>query len=511
MASDLTGVVLKEKWRIDALLGEGGVATVYAATHRNGKRVAVKVLHPQLASVAEIRERFLREGYVANRVEHPGCVSVLDDDTTADGLTFLVMDLLDGESLEKRLAREGRLPVKDVLSVADALLEVLAAAHAKGIVHRDVKPENVFLVRGGGQRLLDFGIARLHEQTAGKNATQSGAAMGTPSYMPPEQARGRWEQVDARSDIWAVGATMFALLTGRCVHEADTVNETLLLAMSRPAPPLGTVWAGATPLLALVVDRALAFDIEDRWPDAPSMRAALASAGQEVLASMGRGSFASLPGTPKSTLLMPHTTPSGPRITPPASGVSPGTNPGARRSHGSGSAAEGTVPTGTMLPTVVGDVPRPPLVAPPIPRVVIGAAAVGTLLAISAIVIAVTRTNTAPAAGVASAVPPSGSVAPEAVAASSPWVPTPVPADTSSTAAAAAGGGPSVESPSPLTARATAPAVVVPVPPRAATNPPTSSSSRLSLSVTPHPAAPLPPRPPANASTPTSNPLDRRH
>ena len=139
MASDLTGVVLKEKWRIDALLGEGGVATVYAATHRNGKRVAVKVLHPQLASVAEIRERFLREGYVANRVEHPGCVSVLDDDTTADGLTFLVMDLLDGESLEKRLAREGRLPVKDVLSITDALLEVLAAAHANCPPRREAR------------------------------------------------------------------------------------------------------------------------------------------------------------------------------------------------------------------------------------------------------------------------------------------------------------------------------------------------------------------------------------
>src|SRR5271169_2778679 len=177
MARELTGVVLKEKWRIDSLLGEGGVAAVYAATHRNGKRVAVKVLHPHLASIPDVRDRFLREGYVANRVEHPGAVGVLDDDVTDDGLVFFVMDLLDGESLEKRLAREGKLAPKDVLGITYVLLDVLSAAHSKGIVHRDIKPENIYLLRDGGQRLLDFGTARLQEQTAGKNATQSGAAM----------------------------------------------------------------------------------------------------------------------------------------------------------------------------------------------------------------------------------------------------------------------------------------------------------------------------------------------
>src|SRR5579863_2888519 len=130
MARDLTGVVLKDKWRVDALLGEGGVAAVYSATHRNGKRVAVKVLHPHLASMPEVRERFLREGYVANQVDHPGAVSVLDDDVTEDGLVFLVMDLLDGESLQERLAREGQLSPDDVLVIADALLDVLSAAHA---------------------------------------------------------------------------------------------------------------------------------------------------------------------------------------------------------------------------------------------------------------------------------------------------------------------------------------------------------------------------------------------
>src|SRR5271169_6104189 len=109
MARELTGVVLKEKWRIDSLLGEGGVAAVYAATHRNGKRVAVKILHPHLASVPEVRDRFLREGYVANRIEHPAAVQVLDDDVTEDGLVFLVMELLTGESADRRQQREGRV------------------------------------------------------------------------------------------------------------------------------------------------------------------------------------------------------------------------------------------------------------------------------------------------------------------------------------------------------------------------------------------------------------------
>ena len=319
MARELTGLVLKDKWHIDAFLGEGGVAAVYAATHRNGKRVAVKVLHPHLASIAEVRDRFLREGYLANRVDHPGAVGVLDDDMTDEGLVFFVMDLLDGESLEKRLAREGRLASADVLAITDGLLDVLAAAHAKGIVHRDIKPENIYLLRDGGLRLLDFGIARLHEQTAAKNATQSGAAMGTPSYMPPEQARGRWEMVDARSDLWSVGATMFALLTGRCVHEAETVNETLLLAMARPAAPLTTMWPQAPPSVATIVDRALAFEMNERWPDAQSMRAAVQHARQTLAAQ---------PEVPSQTWAAPqatmglHLTPSGPLGTVLASSVS---------------------------------------------------------------------------------------------------------------------------------------------------------------------------------------------
>src|SRR5437868_12122364 len=158
----LTGRLLSGRWRVGKLLGRGGMSTVYAATHRNGKTCALKVLHPELAASATSRRRFLREGYIANKVAHDGVVSVLDDDVTQDGTVFLVMDLLEGTTLEDHCrASGGRLPPGDVLVIADAVLDVLIAAHAKGVVHRDLKPSNVFLLSRGTLKLLDFGIASL--------------------------------------------------------------------------------------------------------------------------------------------------------------------------------------------------------------------------------------------------------------------------------------------------------------------------------------------------------------
>ena len=160
------GSVIKDKWRLDRLLGVGGMACVYAATHRNKKRAAVKVLHREFSTDTAIRERFLREGYLANSVGHRGVVTVDDDDVTEDGAAFIVMELLDGETLEQRWRRKGhRLPLEEVLAVADQVLDALAAAHDKGVVHRDLKPENLFLTRDGVVKLLDFGIGRLKEMS----------------------------------------------------------------------------------------------------------------------------------------------------------------------------------------------------------------------------------------------------------------------------------------------------------------------------------------------------------
>jgi len=272
------GATLRDKWRLDSLLGVGGMAAVYAATHRNGARGAIKILHAELAIDAGVRERFLREGYAANTVGHRGVVRVLDDDVLEDGSVFLVMELLEGESLESRRERVGgRLPAPDVLSAADQLLDVLIAAHAKGIVHRDLKPDNVFVTTDGQVKVLDFGIAKLRQSAGPGRGTKTGSAMGTPAYMPPEQARGRWELVDARSDLWAVGATMYSLLTGRLVHEAATANEQLLAAMTMPAPSVG-VGEDFAPSLVAVVDRSLAFDPAQRWQDAATMQEAVREA-----------------------------------------------------------------------------------------------------------------------------------------------------------------------------------------------------------------------------------------
>jgi eukaryotic-like serine/threonine-protein kinase len=275
--------MLHDKWRLDVLLGVGGMAAVYAATHRNGSRAAVKILHPEMSTNAIIRERFLWEGYVANAVGHDGAVKVLDDDADEDGSLFLVTELLDGETLEERRARlGGRLPQDEVLVLTDRLLDVLGAAHRKGIVHRDLKPENVFLTRAGKVKVLDFGIARLRELSSARALTQSGTMVGTPAYMAPEHARGLSDEVDERSDLWACGAMMFCLLSGRNVHEGRTVNDQLVSAITRSAPSLASIAPDMGAGVVRTVDRALEFSKERRWPTAFEMQEAVRAAYSEL-------------------------------------------------------------------------------------------------------------------------------------------------------------------------------------------------------------------------------------
>lgn len=278
-AQKRVGDVVGGKWRLEALLGMGGMAAVYRATHLNNlKAVAIKLLHSQLGTSGDLKKRFLREGYIANKVGHPGAVSVLDDGTDEDGSAYLVMELLEGETLRERAEeRGGKLAPRDLLTLVDDLLDVLQAAHAQEIVHRDLKPDNVFITSGGAVKVLDFGVARAL-QAAGDEKTRAGVVMGTPEYMPPEQARGRSEQVDGRSDLFAVGAMMYRLLTGRYVHEAETNNETLLLAMTEPAPKLAESLREVEPKLADLVDTALSFEKESRYADARAMQIAVREA-----------------------------------------------------------------------------------------------------------------------------------------------------------------------------------------------------------------------------------------
>jgi len=281
----LTGRLLGGRWRLGELLGRGGMSSVYAATHRNGKQVAIKVLRPDLSTRERTKWRFLREGHIANRIHHDGVVTVLDD-FTQNGVVFLVMDLLEGITVEQHCSeRGGILGVGEVLAIADAVLDVLIAAHAVGVVHRDIKPSNLFLTTHPTLKLLDFGIASLRETPGVTTATMNGALLGTPGFMAPEQARGRWKEVDARTDLWGVGALMFRLLTGRHVHEGESAHETVVVAATKSASSLASIDASLSAGLVALVDRALESDAGARWQSATEMQNAVRAERQRMPSS----------------------------------------------------------------------------------------------------------------------------------------------------------------------------------------------------------------------------------
>lgn len=267
------GQTIGGKWHLDRVIGVGGMAAVYEATHRNRNRVAIKLLHPILSLDEGTRHRFLREGYVANTIRHDGAVQVLDDEMTEEGVAFLVMELLQGETVEHRMDRKGGvLDIHEAMEIVEQLLDVLCVAHDQGVVHRDIKPDNLFLTEEGRLKVLDFGIARLHQGDT--QATRAGSFMGTPAYCAPEQARGRWDEVDARTDLFSVGATLFASITGTHVHPAETSSEQLALAIGATARSLREALPQAPPELIQFVDKALSYDKADRFQSARSMKAA---------------------------------------------------------------------------------------------------------------------------------------------------------------------------------------------------------------------------------------------
>ncbi|WP_394831250.1 serine/threonine protein kinase [Pendulispora rubella] len=283
------GSTVQQKYRITELLGMGGTATVYAATHRNGHRVAIKFLLED--AEPDLRQLFSREAYVANQVGHAGAVPVLDDDVDDQGCAFLIMPLLEGETLGTRWARAGRrLPIAEVAVLMHDALDVLASAHAKGIVHRDIKPDNLFVTTDGSVRILDFGVARSVGAGGGTDRV-----FGTPVFMPPEQAAGHPEAIGPHSDCWALGATMFALLTGEFVHPiADSRNagangasgaggEHLTAVATQRARSLASAMPDLPEAIVRFVDKALSFDAGDRWPSAREMREALAEAAEQTL------------------------------------------------------------------------------------------------------------------------------------------------------------------------------------------------------------------------------------
>jgi serine/threonine-protein kinase len=269
LLQERVGMTLKGKWTLEQLIGHGGMAAVYVGVHKIGRRHAIKILHPEVAASPEVRARFEQEAHAVNLLHHPGAVEIHDFDISEDGCPFLVMELLEGETLAQRLEREQQYDLGQLLSMADQTLEVLAVAHGEGIIHRDIKPANLFLLRDGTVKVLDFGVARMLEGTRAVH-TRLGTALGTPTYMPPEQARG--EAIDGRADLFALGGTLFRAITRQRIHPCETDADLLLRMATVPARPLSTVAPNVSQDVCLVVDRALAFHRDQRYPHARIMQ-----------------------------------------------------------------------------------------------------------------------------------------------------------------------------------------------------------------------------------------------
>ena len=259
---------------IEAEIGRGGMAVVYRATDvRLRRKVALKVLPPDLAYRDEVKRRFLREAEMAARLSHPHIVPIYAVDE-ADGLVWIAMGLVEGESLAQRLHREPQPPLEEVRRILREVADALDYAHREGVVHRDIKPDNILLERATGRALVtDFGIARAAE--GDQRLTATGIAVGTPAYMSPEQAMGERE-VDGRADVYALGVVGYQMLAGELPFQASNTPTMLMKHLSERPRPLAQLRDDLPGTLVAAIERALAKGRGERWPDAARFRAALA-------------------------------------------------------------------------------------------------------------------------------------------------------------------------------------------------------------------------------------------
>ena len=280
-----------DRYAVEAELGRGGTGVVYRARDVRLRRlVALKVLPPDLAFRAGIRERFLQEAQTSAKLSHPNIVPIFSVDEV-DGLVYFAMALVDGETLGQRLAREPKLPVQVARRILTEVAEALAYAHRHGVVHRDVKPDNVLIDRESGRSMVsDFGIARAVE--ADQRLTVTGVAVGTPAYMSPEQAMGDRE-LDGRSDIYSLGVVGYQMLAGELPFHAATAAAMLMKHVGERPRPILERRPDAPPALAAAVETALAKKPEDRWPDAAAFRAALMDAS--FAAPLAPGAMVAVP------------------------------------------------------------------------------------------------------------------------------------------------------------------------------------------------------------------------
>jgi tRNA A-37 threonylcarbamoyl transferase component Bud32 len=280
------GSVIQDTYEVTRLLGQGGMGAVWEAQHLRlpDKRVAVKLLVGEHVN-EELFARFRREAEITSKLGHPNIVGVLDFNTLPGGAPYIVLELLEGESLTARIER-GPIPVPDALLIAQQIGSALHAAHRAEIVHRDLKPDNVFLVHAASDehreqvKVLDFGISKMRGNLSTK--TQDATMLGTPQYMSPEQANGRNSEVDARSDVWALGAIFYEMVTGRAAFGGETLPQIVMRIVLEPSPSLRDR-ADVPEHVAAAVDRALAKDPSARFADARAFITALTGASLSAL------------------------------------------------------------------------------------------------------------------------------------------------------------------------------------------------------------------------------------
>jgi tRNA A-37 threonylcarbamoyl transferase component Bud32 len=275
------GTLLAGTYRVIRLIGVGGMGEVYEASHaRLAGRYAVKVLLGEIVARAEIMQRFTREAEVTSALRHPNIVQVLDFNVTPDGNPYLVMEYLDGIELAEEIRRGGAMPVERVLDLVGQLASGLAAAHGQGVVHRDLKPQNMFLVKLPGDRevikMVDFGISKVREATT--KLTMEAAILGTPQYMAPEQAQGKLDEITDRTDQFALGAITYELCAGRPAFAGGSVASILYQVVHQQPEPLAKVAPSVGPAVEAVVGRALAKAQADRYPSVLAFHAELVHA-----------------------------------------------------------------------------------------------------------------------------------------------------------------------------------------------------------------------------------------